>query len=193
MADHPDWSTDLGGRPTFTQVDEQVLHEGHTISYARGTFQGPGGIVFTREIVRHPGAVSVVAVDDDGMVILERQFRAALGQDLLEIPAGKRDVPGEPPEETARRELAEEVGLAADRWTRLAGFHNSPGFCDEHGTVYLAQGLREVPSEPQGHEEDAMTIEWHRLRDTPLLIASGQLTDAKSIIGLLLALRHLGD
>lgn len=177
----------------FTQVAEKVLHQGHTISYAEGTFQGPGGVEFTREIVRHPGAVSVVAVNDDGMVVLERQFRAALGQDLLEIPAGKRDVPGEPPEEAARRELAEEVGLAADHWTLLSSFYNSPGFCDEHGTVYLAQGLRAVPSAPQGHEEDAMTVEWRPLREMPALIASGELTDAKSIIGLLLALRHLGE
>lgn len=166
-----------------------MLHSGHTISLREGIFTGPDGTEFTREIVRHPGAVAVVALDDAGAVVLERQYRAALASDLLEIPAGKRDVPGEPPLETAKRELAEEAGLAAERWTLLAEFHNSPGFCDEHGTVYLAEGLSDVPRSTQGHEEHAMQLLRVPLTDIPSLIAAGDLTDAKSIIGLLLALR----
>ncbi len=112
--------------------------------------------------------------------------------ELLEIPAGKLDVEGEDPAAAAARELAEEVGLAATTWTRLGSFHNSPGFTDEHSTTYLAQGLSEVPADKQGHEEEAMTIERVPIRSVPDLIADGSLDDAKSIIGLLLALRHLG-
>jgi ADP-ribose pyrophosphatase len=177
---------------SFTPGSETTLHAGHTIRLVEAAFTSPTGHAFTREIVRHPGAVSVVALHDDGTVVLERQFRAALGRELLEIPAGKLDVEGEDPAAAAARELAEEVGLAATTWTRLGSFYNSPGFTDEHSTTYLAQGLSEVPADKQGHEEEAMTIERVPIRSVPALIADGSLDDAKSIIGLLLALRHLG-
>jgi len=177
---------------SFTPGSETTLHVGHTIRLVEAAFTSPTGHAFTREIVRHPGAVSVVALHDDGTVVLERQFRAALGRELLEIPAGTLDVEGEDPAAAAARELAEEVGLAATTWTRLGSFYNSPGFTDEHSITYLAQGLSEVPADKQGHEEEAMTIERVPIRSVPDLIADGSLDDAKSIIGLLLALRHLG-
>jgi 8-oxo-dGTP pyrophosphatase MutT (NUDIX family) len=176
----------------FVAGPETTIHEGHSIRLVEAHFTSPSGATFTRELVRHPGAVSVVALHDDDTVVLERQFRSALGRNLLEIPAGKLDVPGEDPQAAAARELAEEVGLAATTWTRLAVFHNSPGFTDERSITYLAQGLSEVPTDKQGHEEEAMTIERVPLADVPGLIASGDLEDAKSIIGLLLTLRLLG-
>jgi len=123
---------------SFTPGSETTLHVGHTIRLVEAAFTSPTGHAFTREIVRHPGAVSVVALHDDGTVVLERQFRAALGRELLEIPAGKLDVEGEDPAAAAARELAEEVGLAATTWTRLGSFYNSPGFTDEHSITYLA-------------------------------------------------------
>ncbi|HVE94265.1 MAG TPA: NUDIX hydrolase, partial [Acidimicrobiales bacterium] len=135
----------------------------------------------------HPGAVSVVPLDSDGTVLLVRQYRAALDCGLLEIPAGKRDVAGEPPELTAHRELAEEVGRAAGRMDLLATFYNSPGFCDEHSYTYLARDLSEVPSDLQGVEEQAMTVERVALDDAIALIRSGEITDAKTIIGLTMA------
>ncbi|MDQ1444127.1 MAG: ADP-ribose pyrophosphatase, partial [Acidimicrobiaceae bacterium] len=107
--------------------------------------------------------------------------------DLLEIPAGKRDVADEPPEETARRELEEEVGMRAGRLEKLAEFYNSPGFCDEHSFVYMALDLDPVPLSAQSIEEQHMTIERVALDDVPSLIATGELVDAKSIIGLCLA------
>src|SRR5437764_14817625 len=119
---------------------------------AIGEFEAPDGSSFERDLVHHPGAVSVVAIVG-GAAVLVRQYRAALDRDLLEVPAGKRDVDGEPPEATAARELEEEVGLRPARLELLAEFFNSPGFSDEHSYVYLASGLIEVTSRPVGVEE----------------------------------------
>jgi 8-oxo-dGTP pyrophosphatase MutT (NUDIX family) len=175
-------------RASFGLRSERVIHRGHVITVAVGTFEGPDGSVFERDIVRHPGAVSVVPLHDDGTVTLVRQYRAAIDAELLEIPAGKRDVQDEPPETTARRELAEEVGIEAERMELLSEFYNSPGFADEHSFVFLGTGLHEVPNDLQGLEEQHMTIERVRLSDVPEMIADGSITDAKTIIGLTLTL-----
>jgi ADP-ribose pyrophosphatase len=175
----------------FRRTAEEELYRGAVISLGIGTFVGPDGAPFERDVVHHPGAVSVVPLIDDEFVLV-RQYRAALDHDLLEIPAGKRDVPGEPPEATAHRELVEEVGYRAGRLVKLAEFYNSPGFSDEHSHTFLALDLTAVPSSAQGIEEEHMTIERVRVDDVPALIASGELVDAKTIIGLTLALRHLG-
>ena len=106
--------------------------------------------------------------------------------------ADKRDVADEPPEVTAARELAEEIGRRPGRLELLAEFHNSPGFCDEHSFVYLGTELTEVPQDTQGIEEQHLTLEPVVLDDVPAMIADGALRDAKTIIGLLLALRRLG-
>ena len=116
-----------------------------------------------------------------------RQYRAAIDADLLEIPAGKRDVEGEPPEETARRELEEEVGMRAGRLQKLAEFYNSPGFSDERSWVFLALDLEASQISAHSPEEEAMEIERVALDEVPMLIKSGRLVDAKSIIGLCLA------
>jgi nudix-type nucleoside diphosphatase (YffH/AdpP family) len=162
------------------------------ISVASGTFEAPDGSTFTRDIVHHPGAVSVVPfLGDSNEVVLVRQYRAAVDRVLLEIPAGKRDVANEPPEETARRELIEEVGLRAGRLERLAEFYNSPGFCDEHSFVFLAQDLEPANTDLQGIEEQHMTVERVALDDVVDLIRSGEIIDAKTIIGLTLARQAL--
>ena len=142
-----------------------------------------------RHVVRHPGAVVVVpVVADRSGALLVRQFRAAVGRDLLEIPAGKRDVDGELPEATAARELEEEVGHSPGRLVKLAEFFNSPGFCDEYTHLFAALDLEDVGAPtPQGAEERAMTIERVAFVDVDARIASSDLVDAKSIIGLLLA------
>ena len=175
----------------FRRLNERVVHQGHVITVAVGTFEGPGGERFERDVVHHPGAVSVVAVDDDGMVVLVRQYRSALDQELLELPAGKLDVDGEDPLVCAQRELAEEVGLSATSWDLLAAFHHSPGFCDELGRVFLARGLSPVEDSRQGIEEQAMTIERWPLADAQRLVADGTVHDAKTVIGLLLARERL--
>ena len=136
--------------------------------------------------------MSVVPVVDGGeSVLLVRQYRAAVDGALLEIPAGKRDIAGEPPEQTARRELVEEVGMRAGRVEKLTEFYNSPGFCDELHHVYLALDLEPCENDLQGPEEQHMTVEKFALDDVPELIASGQITDAKTIIGLCLARERL--
>jgi ADP-ribose pyrophosphatase len=146
---------------------------------------GPDGTRYERSVVRHPGAVVAVPVIEDD-VILVRQFRAAAGRALLEVPAGKRDVAGEAPEATAARELEEEIGYTPGRLEKLAEFYNSPGFCDEYTYLYCATGLTATERRGVTAEEAAMTVERVPLAATSELIATGELVDAKSIVGLLL-------
>ena len=172
---------------TLTDAAFLSLEERHVVS--------SDGDAFDRVVVRHPGAVAVVPIDDDGFAVLIRQYRAAVDAVMLEIPAGKRDEPHESPEETAARELIEEIALAPGRITSLATFYNSPGFCDELTHLFLADELRAV-DRPDGlrHEEAAMTVERVPLDEARGLIASGEIVDAKTIVGLLLAGRRLtGD
>ena len=171
----------------FHKRSERELHRGHLITLGQGTFVGPDGDEFQRDIVHHPGAVSVVPYEADGSVLLVRQYRAAIDQEMLEIPAGKRDVSDEPPELTAHRELAEEVGRQAGRMDLLGTFYNSPGFCDEYSYTYLARDLTEVPIAAQSVEEVAMTIERISFDEALAMIRRGEITDAKTIIALHLA------
>ena len=152
------------------------------------------GSAFTRSVVRHPGAVVIVPITDDGAhALLVRQFRAATGSWILEVPAGKRDVPGEAPEATAVRELEEEIGFRPGRLVPLCEFYNSPGFCDEYTYLYCALDLIALEeARAVTVEEAAMSIEPVALADIDGLIADGSIIDAKTIIGLLLARRHLG-
>ncbi len=177
--------------PGFARKSTEVLFDGYMVQLVAATIEVPDGSTVTREIVNHPGAVAVVAVDDDGTVLLERQYRAALDENLLEIPAGKRDVDGEPALEAARRELMEETGHDARDWTEIGAFYNSPGFTDEHTTLFLATGLIEVGTDLQGPEEEAMQLVRVPLETTWDLVASGELVDGKSILGLALAIRRL--
>lgn len=176
----------------FRKLDEREVWRGTVVSAAVGRYLAPDGAEFERDLVHHPGAVSVVPVLDGGRsVLLIRQYRSALDAVLLEIPAGKRDVDGEAPEVTAGRELEEEVGMRAGRLQKLAEFYNSPGFCDEHSHVYMGLDLEACPTSFQGIEETHMTIEEVAMDDVPGLIASGAITDAKTIIGLCLARQAL--
>lgn len=168
----------------FEKLSEEERTRGWRFTVARARFRAPDGTDFERDIVHHPGAVAVVPLHDDGSVTLLRQYRAALEADLLEIPAGIRDVEGEDDATTAARELAEEAGLAAGRLEPLIGFHNSPGFCDESVAVFLATELRPVADDRQGVEEQVMTIERMPLAEALDQIDEGRITDAKTIIGL---------
>lgn len=152
----------------------------------------PDGEAMTRFTIRHPGAVVMVAVDDAGRIPFVRQYRVAAGRELLELPAGKRE-PDEPPETTAARELVEEVGLEPGRLVELVRFFNSPGFCDEFTYVFLALDCRAVSTDFEGKaEEKYMTVEWVDLDAADRLVDEGEIVDAKTIIGLSRALRHLG-
>jgi ADP-ribose pyrophosphatase len=176
----------------FVKGPERLVHRGRVIELVVGEFVSPTGERFERDVIHHPGAVCAVPLDGDE-VIFVRQFRAPLNRALLEIPAGIRDVPDEPPAETAARELAEEIGMVPGRLEHLCTFHNAPGYADEQISIFLATDLEPTDSQAHGAEEQQMTIERVALADIDALIASGELTDAKSIIGLLLVKqRHDG-
>jgi 8-oxo-dGTP pyrophosphatase MutT (NUDIX family) len=169
----------------FRVAAQRSAWQGRRISVAIAEVEGPSGHRHEREIVHHPGAVGIVPIHDDGTITLVRQYRAALDADVWEIPAGLRDVDGEPAELTAGRELAEEVGLRAERLEHLFTFHNSPGFSDESVVIYVASGLHEVPDDRQGAEEEHMVVARMPLDDALAMVDDGRITDAKSVIALL--------
>ncbi|MEA2135577.1 MAG: 8-oxo-dGDP phosphatase [Solirubrobacteraceae bacterium] len=165
----------------FERVGSEAKYEGKIFSVCEETFRHEDGEESTREIVRHQGAVGVVAHDGE-RIYLVRQPREAVGApDLLELPAGKLDVEGEEPLETAKRELAEEIGKAAERWEHLHTFYTSPGFTDEECHVYLATGLSDAEAETDEHER--IDIEVRPLSELDALI--GEVRDSKTLIGLL--------
>jgi ADP-ribose pyrophosphatase len=155
--------------------------------------EAPGGEVANRVVVRHPGAVVVVPIVTGNLAaLLVRQYRVATGSELLEVPAGKRDVVGEEPAATAARELQEEIGFTPGRLVKLAEFYNTPGFCDEYTHLYAALDLVDTEgTAPTSIEETHMRVEQIALADIETLIAQRLLVDAKSIIGLLLARDYL--
>jgi ADP-ribose diphosphatase len=142
-----------------------------------------------REIVEHPGAVAIVAVDDEGYVALVRQLREATRSQLLELPAGTAEL-GEEPLATARRELQEESGLTGGEWRELAAFWTTPGFCREYMHVFLAEGVERGAADPDA-DEAIEIVRW------PVSEVGERLTeieDAKTLAGLLAFLReHCGS
>jgi len=146
------------------------------------------GEQFVRHVVEHQGAVVVIPIEPDDVAVLVRQWRVATGTWMLEVPAGKRDVDGEPVDATAVRELEEEIGHRPGRLVKLAEAYFSPGFCTELGHFFVALDLEPVAQRPELRaEERDMTVERVPLDSVETLIASGELRDAKSIVGLLLA------
>jgi len=174
----------------FRVLDSETVFEGRVISLRRDTVSMPGGGDSVREIVTHPGAVAVVALDDQDRVVLLRQYRHPVGRHLWELPAGLRDADGEAPLRTAQRELAEEVQLAAERWSLLVSVYNSPGFSDELVEVYLAEGLSDV-ARPDGfvveHEEADMTVERVPLADAVQRVFDGDIRNSSAVAGVLAA------
>jgi ADP-ribose pyrophosphatase len=148
----------------------------------------PNGQVADLEIAHHPGGAAIVALDDAGRVCLLRQFRHAAGGWLEELPAGKLDG-GEPPIECARRELAEEAGVAAGRWDKLGEYLSSPGVLTEVIHLYLARDLTPVDAGPEAHE--VFEVQWLPLSEAVELAATGRIRDGKSIVGLFWAANTL--
>lgn len=174
----------------FTRLDEVALVVGKIVSFNRVRVRDEAGHEFERDVLRHPGVVAVVPLHDDDTVTLVRQYRVAIDAELLEVPAGTRDVPGEPPEVTAGRELAEEAGLRADHLDELISYHVAPGLTDEAIVLYVARGLHQVPTDRHGPEEQAMTLERVPLEAAIAMVDDGRITDAKTIIGLSLTAKH---
>ena len=169
-------------------LSSEEVYRGRLIGVARDTVR-EGEKTYVREVVRHPGGAAVVAYFADGTVALVSQYRHPTVRYLLELPAGKLD-PGERPEETAAREMEEELGVVAGRLEQLTEFYTTPGFCAEKLWVFLATDLSETA---RRCEEDEI-IEVVRLpfARALALVISNEIDDAKTIIGLLLAARRLG-
>jgi ADP-ribose pyrophosphatase len=150
----------------------------------------PNQATVTLEIVRHPGAAAVVALDDEGRVILLRQFRHAAGGFIWEIPAGKLD-PGEQPGHCAARELREEAGLTAGELIPLGSILTAPGFCDERIHLFLARAL--IPAPQQLDHDEVLTVSRVPLAHAVAMIQRGEIEDAKSIAGLHHTVAYLHD
>ena len=171
----------------FRRIGGERIFDGHVIALWTDTFEAPDGSTFRREIVRHPGAVMVVPVTEDGCVVMIRQYRATVEVMLLEMPAGLLDHPGESLEDAARRELREEVGLEADRLERLCETLHSPGFSDEKVVIFLATGLTSVGHDRQGPEEQFIEEVLVPLHEAEAWVSDGRVRNAAAVVGLLLA------
>ena len=166
----------------FEEVGSETRYQGKFFSVRHGRFRHEDGEVAERELVEHTGAVGVLVLDGDRLWLV-RQPREAVGvPDLLEIPAGKLDEEGEEPLETAKRELAEEIGKQAEHWEPLGAFYTSPGFTNEQVHLYLATGISDADEIPEVHENERIDVEVRPLADLDALIEEA--TDSKTIIGL---------
>jgi ADP-ribose pyrophosphatase len=166
------------------RLASDLIFDGKIIKVLKDTVSLPNGKKTTREIVRHPGAVGIVALKE-GKVLMVRQYRYALAEETLEIPAGKID-PGESPEVCAVRELREETGYAG-QLSFLGVFNTSPGFADEVIYLYVAEDLKWSPLQADDDEFIGLTeVPWD---DALTMAGAGQLKDAKTVLGILLAAR----
>jgi 8-oxo-dGDP phosphatase len=179
--------------PGFRRVSEEELLRAWLFRVDRYHLLDPDDKPFDRFVIRHPGAVTIVPIHDDGTVTLVRQYRAAVDAQVLEIPAGTLDKDGEGPEDAARRELAEEAGLEAANWELLLGTWNTPGISDQYTLIYLATGLSSIPVRPDGVEEGYMTVETIHLDEVDALVAEGSLKDETTVLGLYLARQRLRE
>ena len=178
----------MSSRHDFAVAGSETLHVGRVTALRLDQVVMPGGRVAAREVVEHPGAVAIVPLDDERRVVLIHQYRHPLGRALWELPAGLLDVAGEEPVETARRELAEEVGIAATDWSVLLEVAASPGFSDESVRVFLARGLSGV-TRPDGADDEEADLEIHRvpLDEAVRRVLSGEIVNSSTAAGLLAA------
>ena len=160
------------------------IYQGQIVNLGLETVKLPNDEIMELEVVRHPGGAAVVAIDEKLRICLLRQYRYAAGDWLWELPAGKID-PGESPEQTVRRELQEEAGLAAADWKPLGSFLSTPGFCDERIHLFMARGLQQVATTPHPHE--VIEIHWLHYQLAVQKVHSGEIDDAKTMLGILLA------
>ena len=169
---------------TEKMLHTQELYAGRIIHVRRDEVLLPNGHTSIREVVEHPGGVGILALEEDGNVLLVRQYRYAFGRTLLEIPAGKRER-GEDPLTTARRELREETGATAEEWTPLGSLIASPGCYDEVLYLFLARGLHFGDTDPD--EDEFLSLERIPLEKLVQRCMSGEITDAKTVCAALKA------
>jgi 8-oxo-dGTP pyrophosphatase MutT (NUDIX family) len=174
----------------FERIASDTVYDGGFFTVARERFRHEDGGEVEREIVHHTGAVGIVVLDGDRLWFV-RQPREAIGSpDLLELPAGKLDEDGESPLDTAKRELAEEIGKQAERWEPLGSFYTSPGFTDEEVHLFLATGISDVAERPAVHEDERIDVEVRPLTDLDAILAETK--DSKTLIGLAALRARLG-
>lgn len=174
---------------TETTIASDVVYDGALLHVRRDSVHLPGGGESVREWIRHPGASAVVPLLDNGDTVLLRQFRYPARREFLEVPAGKFDHPGETPEEVARRELQEEAGLAAARWTRLGETHPCIGYSDEVIHLFLAEGVTDTEA---GTDDDERVVPVRMPFEQAVAMARrGEVLDGKTALALLLAGAHL--
>ncbi|OBH53191.1 ADP-ribose pyrophosphatase [Mycobacterium mantenii] len=176
MADH-----------VFETASSETLYTGKIFALRSDRVRMPGGAVAVREVVEHYGAVAIAALDAENNLPLIYQYRHAFGRRLWELPAGLLDIAGEPPQQTAARELQEEAGLRAETWQVLADLNSAPGFSDESVRIYLATGLSEVDRPEAHHEEADMTMRWFPVADAARMVFSGEVVNSIAIAGILAA------
>lgn len=173
---------------TETTVERRILHRGRFITFRIDTIEDAGGKRHTREVVEHPGAVCVVPVVGEE-VLLVRQFRTPVGQVVLELPAGTldrlADDSTEDPDAAAARELQEETGHSAERWRYLGRFWTAPGFSDELMHLYLATGLRPLDAYDGPDTDEYLDLVRLPWREAVAMAERGEIRDAKSLVGLL--------
>ena len=162
-------------------LESRLAFDGAFLRLYQDKVRAADGHVGVREFVRHPGAVTIVALLDNGHIVLERQFRYPLARTMIEIPAGKID-PGESPLACAQRELREETGYNAATWVHLGGFHNAFGYSDEKIEVFLARDLSgDDTQQDAGEVIEVFTAPW---QEVAAWIRAGTVTDVKTIIGI---------
>jgi len=172
-------------RHAFETISSSVVYDGAILALRLDQVAMPGGKVVEREVIEHHGAVAVAALDDNGHLVLIDQYRHPLGRRLLELPAGLLDAPGEDPLEAAKRELAEETGLAAQTWSVLVDVALSPGFTDEALRVYLAEGLIDTDQPEPEHEEADIEIVRMPVDEAVRQALAGEIVNATAVSGIL--------
>ena len=163
-----------------TRIDGELAYDGSFLKVSRDTVSLPNGAHTQREFIRHPGAVVILPLLDDGTVLLERQFRYPLGRVFIEFPAGKID-PGEGALACARRELQEDTGYTASDWQFVCTIHNAIAYSDEHLELFLARGLTAGPAQlDEGEFLETFTA---TVPELLAMVRRGDVTDVKTIIG----------
>lgn len=182
------WDVSQVPEPEKT-IETRRIYDGKILSLRVDTISMPNGAISMREIIEHGNAVVLVPIDDEGRVLLVRQYRKPVEQALLELPAGNMEA-GEDPQAAATRELREETGFLPGKLERLGGFYAAPGYCQEYLHLFLATDLRPDPL-PADFDEDLELVvtPWP---EVPSLLESGAICDSKSVAGLWWAIARLG-